>query len=86
LTRVADISTRSLRRPSHNENPAIPRAWSAKARRLSDCPPPNKAYLDSSRKLNLAPDGIDADGPTAVVSPASWVERSGARERGLLAR
>ena len=40
-------------------------------------PLPNKIYLDSSRKLNLALDGIDAEGPTAVVSPTSWVERSG---------
>jgi len=33
--------------------------------------PPNKAYLDSSRKLNLAFDGSGAEGPIAVVSSAS---------------
>ena len=32
---------------------------------------PNRAYLDSSRKLNLASDGSGAEVPTAVVSPAS---------------
>ena len=33
--------------------------------------PPNKPYLDSSHKLILAFDGFGAEGPTAVVSPAS---------------
>jgi hypothetical protein len=33
--------------------------------------PHNKAYLDFSHKLILAFDGDGAEGPTAVVSPAS---------------
>jgi hypothetical protein len=33
--------------------------------------PPNKAYLDSSHKLIFTFDVDDAEGPTAVVSPAS---------------
>jgi hypothetical protein len=42
--------------------------------------PPNKAYLDSSHKLILL-DGDRAEGPTAVVSPASWVS---ARLRAMM--
>lgn len=32
---------------------------------------PNTTYLDSSHKLILASDGSGAEGPNAVVSPAS---------------
>jgi hypothetical protein len=38
--------------------------------------PPNKPYLDSSHKLIFTSDGDGAEGPTAVVSPASSVERA----------
>ena len=40
---------------------------------------PNKAYLDSSRKLIRAPNGSGAKGSTAVVSPASMCEALGLR-------
>jgi hypothetical protein len=46
------------------------------SKRTDDRLPPNKPYRDSSRKLILGFDGSGTEVPTAVVSPASCVERS----------